>query len=118
MKPVIIISPFRAKTKRGNRENIAYAERLVDNAIAREEAPFAAHLLYPRVLDDNDAEARTRGMKAAWALYPVYAAGNGCAVVGVDRGMTAGMADDIEAAKRAGLPVHYRSLNVEVADGK
>lgn len=116
MKPVIVISPFSAKTLKGKRDNIAYAEQLVADCIRRGEAPFASHLLYPRVLDDDNPEERTLGMQAGWAWFPVVAAAGGKAVVGVDRAMSSGMAQDIEAAKRAGLHVEYRSLKVELGD--
>lgn len=72
------------------------------------EAPIASHLLYtqPGVLSDQDVNERRWGIEAGLEWRSV-AEGT---VVYVDRGISAGMRYGIEAAKTAGIPVNYRSL--------
>jgi len=72
------------------------------------EAPIASHLLYtqPGVLNDADARERQWGIDAGLEWKEVADA----TVVYVDRGVSNGMKYGIAAAKRAGLPIIYRTL--------
>lgn len=104
---VIIESPFWGQTKQENKENIEYARRALKDSLQRNEAPFASHLLYTQVLDDNEPFQRSQGIAAgqAWqekaTLIAVY----------VDRGISEGMQASIEKAYKKRIPVEVRSFN-------
>jgi len=100
MKITMIESPFRG---RGDSEimrtadaaaNRAYAYRALHHSLQIGEAPFASHILYPLVLNDNIPEQRTLGMRAGFEFlkcmeqYAFY----------TDRGWSDGMIDALEKA--------------------
>jgi hypothetical protein len=68
MKLVSIESPYHGWTER----NEAYAVLCVLDSIRRGEAPFASHLMYPRVMGhgDPDDKRREKGLEIsdAWRL--------------------------------------------------
>lgn len=104
MHLVILESPFA-----GNVEaNIAYARACLRDSLARGEAPIASHLLYTQegVLDDDVPHERQQGIDAglAWRHRADRS------VVYIDRGISGGMEYGIKAAKNAGVPVEYRSI--------
>lgn len=111
MKLVIIESPYAGRTgfKWLDRKlNIRYARKCMKDCLNRGEAPYASHLLYTQlgVLNDNFAEQRLLGMAAGhqWMkkadLVAVY----------VDRGVTIGMMQGVQQAKKLGIPVEERRL--------
>lgn len=63
MKLVIIESPYAGHVER----NIKYARLCMLDCLLRGEAPFASHLLYTSVLDDNRRVSRFIGIKAGLA---------------------------------------------------
>ncbi|WP_292234632.1 hypothetical protein [Mesorhizobium sp.] len=108
MRLVILESPFAGKTPEDVERNVAYARRCVRDSLLRNEAPVASHLLYtqPGILDDTVPAERQHGIDAGLAWRSVAQA----SVVYVDHGISKGMEYGIAAAKKAGLPVEYRSL--------
>lgn len=104
MRLVIIESPFAGDVT----ANIEYARRCVRDALGRNEAPIASHLLYtqPGILDDNDPKERQWGINAGLAWKAVAEA----SVVYTDRGISKGMEYGIAAAEEAGLEIEYRSI--------
>ena len=106
MKRVAIISPLNARSKTHQNRNLRYARKCLRDSLSRGEAPYASHLLYPQVLDDNDEVERSVGMDAgqAWEeqseLYAVC----------VDLGVTDGMTRSIERANQLGIPVDMRLI--------
>lgn len=64
MKTVCIESPLAGDFTR----NIEYAKRCVRYALDQGVAPFASHLLYPQVLDDENPEHREQGIAAGLEL--------------------------------------------------
>jgi hypothetical protein len=106
MRRVQIISPFRADTPADRRANVAYAQAAMLDCLTRGEAPFAPHLIYPSVLDDSDPVQRAQGMEAGMEWMTAVDA----VVVYTDRGVSAGMADEIRHAERLGVPVERRVL--------
>ncbi len=107
MKTVMIESPFEGGTSREG-ANVAYAKRCMNDALRRDEAPYLSHLLYPHTLDDTIPEQRNRGIRAGheiaadldmWCFY-------------LDRGVTRGMLEGVDAAVAAG----FRPLHVGFAD--
>jgi len=77
------------------------------HSIANGEAPFASHLLYPQVLNDSLESERALGI----VLGLVWGLRAAATVVYVDRGISEGMRLGIAAAREAGRPVVYRSLD-------
>lgn len=108
MRRVIIESPFAGKTDDEIATNIDYARACIRDAILRDEAPFASHLLYtqPGVLRDGVPEERSTGMRAGFAWIEVAEA----TVVYTDRGISRGMKAGIAQAEKAGKPVEYRTI--------
>jgi len=100
---VIIETPYAAPDVT---ENVAYARDCMADSLARGEAPFASHLLYPQVLDDYDPTQRLLGITAGLA----WAARSHATVVYTDRGISSGMAMGIELATQLGHPIEYRVL--------
>ncbi len=102
MRTVMIESPFEGGTSREG-ANVQYAKRCMNDALRRFEAPYLSHLLYPHTLDDTIPEQRERGIKAGhaiasrldeWCFY-------------LDRGVTRGMLEGVDAAVAAGFrPYH------------
>lgn len=103
MKIVVIISPFSGDIE----GNTAYARACLFDAVMRDEAPFASHLLYTQVLDDTDPEHRSRGMAAGHAVMRRA----DLAAVYMDRGKSEGMKEDIAYARKCKLPVEERWLS-------
>lgn len=74
--------------------NVAYARRAMKDALDHGEAPFASHLLYTQVLDDDIPSERDYGMAAGFAF------GDRCDLTAVymDRGISRGMALGMQRA--------------------
>lgn len=112
MKRVVLESPYGSRVD-GSRcdarelaENVAYARLCLADSLARGEAPFASHLLYPQCLDDATPSERQQGMMAGFEWGK-------CAelcVVYTDRGITPGMKAGIQNAFDAGLAIERRTL--------
>lgn len=103
MKKVLIESPFKGDRKR----NLKYAFECFKDSFKRNEAPYASHLLYTQMLDDDIQEERDLGIKMGleWGK---------CAdktVVYTDHGISSGMEYGIKEAKRVGRLIEYRSLH-------
>ena len=104
MRLVILESPYAGEIE----INIEYARRCLRDSLLRGEAPIASHLLYTQdgVLDDGQANERDHGISAGLSWLEKADA----TVVYTDRGISDGMERGIEAAKRLGVPVEFRSI--------
>jgi hypothetical protein len=106
---VIIESPFAGETQDEINANIEYARLCVKDSLQRGEAPIASHLLYTQngILDDTVPEQRKLGIEAglAWLCMADISA------VYIDRGMSSGMEQGIEAARVKGVIVELRRLD-------
>jgi hypothetical protein len=102
MKLVVIESPYSGDVE----ENVKYARKCVKDCLRRGEAPYASHLFYTQVLNDLNRQERHLGIQAEldWGakadLVAVY----------TDREISKGMEIGIEAAKKRGTPIEYRTL--------
>ena len=107
MKRVILESPYAGDIDL----NIEYARKCVRDSLSRGEAPIASHLLYtqPGILRDEVAEERQWGIDAGLTWRSVADA----TVVYTDRGISRGMEYGIAAARRSGLPVEFRSIEIQ-----
>lgn len=102
MRLVILESPYA-----GNRKtNMDYAYRAMVHSLSLGEAPFASHLLYPQLLDDDNSEQRALGMAAGLE----WLAKADATVVYTDLGVSPGMSIGINRAISLGKPVEYRSI--------
>lgn len=110
-KPVVIESPFAGETILERQANELYALRALDDSLARDEAPFASHLLYPRVLDDNDAAQRRQGIEGQLAWIDLARS----IVVYIDRGLSPGMIAAIRHSLRQGYELVFRTLDGALA---
>lgn len=102
MRTVFIESPLAGDV----RLHMLYARAAVHDALERGEAPFASHLLYTQVLDDETAEERTLGIRAGAAV----SARCDVTAVYMDLGISEEMQAGIREATRAGRPVVHRSI--------
>lgn len=102
MKRVVLESPFAGDRER----NLEYARACMRDSIKRGEAPFASHMLYPAVLDDQVPAERSLGMEAGFAWLSCALS----SVVYTDLGISPGMAKGIAIAEEYGIAVEYRSL--------
>lgn len=105
MKPVYLISPWRGDTFK----HLRYATTCMKDSIARDESPFAPHLLYTQCLDDCVEDERNAGIQAGntWMLFA------STCVVYTDYGISEGMQGDIDTAKASFIPLEYRTLPYE-----
>ena len=102
MRLVYVASPYSGDTAWHER----YALAALRDCLARREAPYAPHLLYPAVLDDNWPDERRLGMDAglAWLRRADALA------VYTDLGLSRGMRAEIDRALRLGVPIETRCL--------
>ncbi len=103
---VILESPFAHEQQFAR--NIAYTRACLRDCLFKQEAPFASHLLYTQVgiLDDLDPAERALGIEAGLNWGPAAER----TVVYVDLGVSVGMIEGIERAKRENRPVIERNL--------
>ncbi|GAA5542613.1 hypothetical protein [Brucella sp. NBRC 113783] len=107
-KPLVIIeSPYSGDVER----NTEYARACLLDSLRRGEAPIASHLLHTQVLDDLRPDERVLGIEAGLAWYRVA---DKCVVYG-DRGISGGMIEGIERAKRYGVLVEFRNIEASAA---
>ena len=105
MRRVIVESPFR-----GDRElHVAYAKDCMLDALNRGESPLASHLLFSRVLDDDDDFQRALGIMAGHQWIPAADA----VVVYANHGVSNGMQRGISVARLHGIPIEMRKLYEE-----
>lgn len=99
---VCVESPLRGEYER----NVLYADACMLDCLQRGEAPFLGHLIYPRVLDDEDAEDRARGIESHLA----WLRGSHRVAIYIDLGVSTGMAAAVAMANELRLPVVERTL--------
>lgn len=102
MRRVMIASPLGGDEEK----NVMYARECMLNAIGRGEAPYVPHLLYPQVLKDTDPAARAQCMR----MSTTWARNVDALCVYVDRGISAGVREEIEAAASANVVIEFRTL--------
>lgn len=115
-KPFTVIeSPFSAPTTDDLVRNVQYAMLAVRDSLERGEAPYASHLFYTQMLDDNDQYERLLGMDAG---LTICRRADQTAVY-LDLGLSRGMQYGIEAAQAAKRTVLERRLfDVALAAGE
>ena len=103
MRLVILESPYAGNIDK----NVEYAKACMLDSFSRGEYPFASHLLYTQVLNDNIPDDRALGIAAGleWGKHAE------ATVVYLDYGISEGMKKGIENAKKEGRKVMYRNIN-------
>lgn len=71
MSRIFICSPFAAKTKEQQDLNVLIAQAMCRKALFEGHAPYAPHLIYPQMLDDNKVEQRNLGLRAGQEFMKV-----------------------------------------------
>ena len=111
-KPYTVIeSPFSAPTIDELVRNIQYAMLAVRDSLSRGEAPYASHLFYTQMLDDNDSAERQLGMDAGLTICQHADQ----TAVYVDLGVSHGMEYGINTAKKAAWATTERRLFPDTA---
>jgi hypothetical protein len=109
MVRVVIESPLNAPDRDGIEENKKYAKECMKDCLARDEAPYASHLLFdqPGLLDDLKPDERYLGIAAglAWGEQAHKV------VVYMDKGISPGMQQGIDYYRHRGIPIEYRYVN-------
>ena len=100
---VIIESPYMGNVK----SNVAYARKCMSDSLLRGESPFASHLLYTQILDDNKDIERLTGMSRAFNWYRHA----DLMAVYTDKGISNGMKMGMEVAEKLGIEMVYRTLD-------
>ena len=100
--------PHNSKTYAKRQIAIKYARAAMRDCLLRGEAPYASHLLYTQdgVLDDDTPDERGLGIEAGLC----WGAAASKTVVYIDLGISDGMAEGIQRAKREGSPIEQRML--------
>lgn len=99
---ICIESPYAGEWLR----NVEYAKRALKDSLNRGESPFASHLLYPTVLNDDILTERERGLLAAMDWLDAC---DGVAVY-QDYGISPGMKRAIRRAKLKEKLLVYRKI--------
>lgn len=102
----VIESPFSAPDVDGLVRNVQYTMLAVRDSLNRDEAPYASHLFYTQMLDDNNQDERQLGMDAGLTICHHAEQ----TAVYTDYGTSRGMQYGIETAKSAGRRVVERRL--------
>lgn len=103
---VIIESPFSAPTQDKIIRNVYYAMLAVRDSLGRSEAPYASHLFYTQMLDDEVPDERMLGIAAGLDIGKFATR----TAVYLDLGVSRGMQYGVDAAMQAGRPVQGRYL--------
>lgn len=112
-KCVLIESPYKSSNPNAFAGNVAYAKECISDALKRGEYPFASHLLYTQVLNDNVPEERELGIKAGleWGKHASKT------IVYIDRGLSDGMKHGIKNAIEQNREIIVRSLYKSTGEG-
>ena len=102
MKIVYVCSPYAGETPEAIRANVEMAKQHCRYVIERGCQPVAAHLLYPRILNDNTPGERELGLVFALQLLrfcdELWRFGDHISL---------GMAREIELATRLRIPIQH-----------
>lgn len=99
----MVESPLSGDFDRNRRYAVAIMR---DCLLNHGEAPYASHLLYTQMLDDENVDERRLGMEAGfeWGEMSMTT------VVYTDYGISSGMQAGIDRARARGAEIVYRSL--------
>lgn len=103
---VVVESPWKATDAYTVEQHRTYAEYAMLDCFKRGEAPFASHLLYTPILDDDCLPERLQGIEAGllWGSHCDYVAAY------VDMGVSNGMHQAIEHWGKLGKRIERRTI--------
>ena len=124
-KLVIVESPYAGETPMAIGANLKYARRACLNCIDNGETPFASHLFYPQMLNDDDEIQRDLGIKFGYEIGGAFSiAADAChntyqclVAFYVDLGWSQGMEQALAHYTELGLPCEIRRLPTETKPG-
>ena len=107
-KFVIIESPYKGISNNNNSREVGikYARLCLKDSANRLEVPFASHLLYTQIYDDNNEEQRKLGIDLGLQWYKLA---DICAVY-MDFGISSGMILGIQMANKYRIKIDYRII--------
>jgi len=102
---VVVETPYAKNVER----NIKYLKTCLLDCIERGENPYASHLFFTQILDDEDSGQRRLGLRLGfeWGAHAEKC------VVYCDLGITKGMAKGISKAIERGQEIEFRWLQNE-----
>lgn len=103
---VVVETPFRPTTQMSAAMRDRFLEACMRDCIDRGEAPFASHMMYTQILDDEIPSERMLGMRLGFA----WGAMAEKVVVYTNLGISDGMRRGIDIARENGKPVEFREL--------
>jgi hypothetical protein len=108
MIKVFVESPYKGDTY----TNRIYLKRAMMDCISRGETPFASHLIYTQILDDNVKEERLLGISLGepWRDVSNYT------VFYTDYGISDGMLKALDVCRAKGIVVEYRTIGKNEKD--
>ena len=109
MPLVYICSRYAADEKRTVEQNEAAAVRYSQFAIEQGCIPLASHLLYPRILDDDDPKQRRMGLFFGQVWLDIARE----IWIFSDGSLSKGMKAEYERAKQRGYKIRYFNENME-----
>ena len=108
MKRVFVCSPFRGETEEETAANVEYAIKCCKFVFSNDAIPVCSHLLYPRILNDDDPVERQLGIHAGimsmlhcdevWSFLPD------------NREPTDGMRLELTIARRQDIPIIHKYI--------
>lgn len=101
MRRVFVCSPLRPRGGMTVRANIERARYIATRVLARGDAPFVPHLLYPQFLDEDDPVQRDQGITAGCC----WMADAHLVVVDAASGISEGMEHELAEARARSVPV-------------
>ncbi len=107
MKKVVIESPYMGANLMEREKNRRYAIACMQDAISKDEAPYASHLLYTQFLNEDNEQDRQLGIE----MGLLWGRSAEKVVIYTDLGISKGMQQGIKRAIEAGKEVEYRTLD-------
>lgn len=107
-KPVFICSPYAGDVKK----NSQYAWACMRHSLDSGEAPVAVHLLYPKLLRDENPGEREQGMECGVMIMMALGA-SGMVACYCDLGVSDGMMSELRHASAEGLKTTFRKIGGE-----
>lgn len=104
---VMIESPFAGDTAR----NILYARRAIQHSLSLGEAPFAMHLFYPQILNDDVPAERAEGLACGLA----WLAKADLVAFYIDHGASPGMLTAEAFCREHNIPTTFRKIHPQGA---
>ena len=110
---VFICSRYAADNDEDKKRNITIAKDLVRIALDRDFVPFAPHLFFPEYLNDDDPQARSKGLRCGFSFL------NWCSMVWmhVSNGISGGMSEENKQMAHKKIPIAIVESDLIIGGG-